>query len=239
MSKLARGIYAILDIDRLAPLLPEDPEQERALLMRYAEAAVQGGAVALQLRDKRAPAHSLALASLYRDLVQAYGERVPVLMNDHLVAAQPMVGRPGVGLHVGQDDDSPVRARAALGDDAMVGISTHDLDQVETARRLPIDYMGFGPVRATNGKAEAGAARGFEALAEAAARTAKPVVAIGGLGIDDVAAVCAAGAHAMAVIGAWLGPADKPGTPERAALQMSMLTATWQAAMEEVAAEAP
>lgn len=220
-----RGVYAILDLDRIAPLVPSAPGGERALLHGYAEAAVGAGAVALQIRAKSSPPTSLYLSRLLGELVDTYGARVPVLLNDHLPAALPFRGKPGLGVHVGQDDASPVTARHQLGEGAVVGLSTHSLEQVAAAAALPADYIGFGPVKATATKA--GEAKGFDLLAEACAAASQRVVAIGGLGLDDIPAVRAAGAHAVAVVSAWLGTADDPSDPDQASLAMSMLVATW------------
>ncbi len=227
MTAWKPGIYAILDVDRLQPLLPEDSADEASMLLDYARAAVDAGATAVQLRAKSWPIQGLQLPKVYGMMVDALGDRVPVLLNDALSAVQPHGAKPGAGLHVGQDDFSPTTARFALGDAAIIGYSTHDLAQVEIARRMPVTYIGFGPVRATDSKQGAGPAVGFEALAAAVRTTAKPVVAIGGLGIDDIEAVRQTGAASMAVIGAWLGTADRPATVQRASMSMSMLVATW------------
>jgi thiamine monophosphate synthase len=267
MRALESGIYAILDIDRLAGVLPDDAVGERELLLAYAAVAVEAGAVALQLRDKGAPAHSLHLASIYSALVDAFGDRCLIVMNDHLVAVQPVANRLAVrdaksggaddeagseaesaathakalrdaqataltariGLHLGQGDASPLTARHALGNDAVIGVSTHNLEQIAHGCELPVDYLGYGPIAATHSKTGAGDALGIAALREAVALATKPVVAIGGLTIDDVPAVRATGAHAMAVIGAWLGPAGRPHNVKRASLAITMLAATWAA----------
>jgi thiamine-phosphate diphosphorylase len=153
-----------------------------------------------------------------------------LVVNDHLEAARPFAGQARLGLHLGQDDTSALTARHQLGESALIGLSTHNLVQVESALALPVDYLGFGPVRATTGKARPGATTGFEALARAvAAAEPRPVVAIGGLEAADVAAVRAAGATAMAVIGAWLGPSDAPREPEAAGQALARLVAAWGA----------
>ncbi len=227
--QIRRGIYAILDLDRIAPILAETGVNEREALLAYARAAAETGAMALQLRAKSSPATSLFLSRLYGDLVKACGERLPILMNDHPAAALPFVTSDGVGAHLGQSDASPVTARHQLGDDAVIGLSTHTLAQVMAAGALPVDYIGFGPVRATHTKPGAEKPVGLGGLAAACAAASVPVVAIGGLTLGDIAAVREAGAHAMAVVTAWLGPADDPWSPDQASVAMSMLRATWLA----------
>ena len=104
MTSWKPGIYAILDVDRLQPLLPEDGTEEAAMLLEYARAAVDAGATALQLRAKSWPIQGLQLPKVYGLLLDALGHRVPVILNDVLSAVQPHATKPGAGLHVGQDD---------------------------------------------------------------------------------------------------------------------------------------
>ena len=232
-NAIRTGLYAILDLDRVAPIVARQPEREREILLAYAQAAAESGAAALQIRAKSAPAESLFLSRLLGDVVGRWGDRLPIIINDHLSAAERLAHKSGVGVHLGQGDSSPVTARHHLGSAGVVGWSTHTLSQVEAALALPIDYIGFGPIRATHTKADAAAPVGFDGLAAACAASKRPVVAIGGLGLDDIPAVRAAGARAMAVITAWLGPADDPWSPSDASMAMSMLRATWMASAPE------
>ena len=149
--------------------------------------------MALQLRAKSSPATSLFLSRLYSDLVKEWGSRLPILMNDHPSAVLPFVGAAGVGAHLGQTDASPVTARHQLGEDAVIGLSTHSLAQVTAATALPIDYVGFGPVRATQTKPDADKPVGLGGLAAACSLVSMPVVAIGGLTLGDIPAVREAG----------------------------------------------
>ena len=231
---LRSGIYAILDVDRLAPLLPDEPDEELAALLAYGEVAAAAGACALQLRIKSAQPHSLYPRRLYAALHGAFGERLPVVMNDILPVVEPFASRAGAGLHLGQDDHSPVTARHHLGAGAWLGLSTHNLAQVEAAATLPVDYIGFGPVLATTGKQGADAEVGLDGLGAAFLCSEHPMVAIGGLDKSYITAVREAGAHAMAVIGAWLGPADSPWPVAEAARALGAMTATWAGQMAAV-----
>lgn len=237
----APGLYAILDLERIVGAGTLQAEAEARQVVAYAEAAWRAGAQWLQLRAKAMPANSLVLQRLVgrvlqaRDLRQASapdGAPLPVVVNDHLEAARPFAGRPGLGLHVGQDDAPPGLVRAALGSAGLVGLSTHTLRQVREAAHAPVDVLGFGPVRPTTGKATPDAVLGLPALAEAAALSSKPLIAIGGLRRDDMAGVRGAGARWAAVIGAWLGPRDAPLTPDAAGEAMATLVQAWQAAGE-------
>ncbi|MCO4761752.1 MAG: thiamine phosphate synthase [Myxococcales bacterium] len=230
---IRQGVYAILDLDRIAPLLPEAPGAERAMLHAYAEAAADGGACVLQIRSKSSPASSLYLSRLYGELLEKWGDKLTVVINDHPQAARAFAGRPGIGAHLGQDDGSPVTARHQLGDKAVIGWSTHNLSQVADAANVPVDYIGYGPVLATTSKKLPDDVVGFDGLAAACAASTVPVVAIGGLTLDDIEQVRQARAHAIAVISAWLGPADDPWPPQQAGVAISMLTATWLALRPE------
>ena len=90
-----------------------------------------------------------------------------------------------------------------------------------------MQYLGFGPVRVTDGKATRDAVTGFDLLGQAVAASLLPIVAIGGLTLADVARVKQTQAHAMAVIGAWLGPAGAPHDPATAGAHLAQLVAAW------------
>lgn len=107
------------------------------------------------------------------------------------------------GVHVGQHDLPPAAARRVVGPSAGIGLSTHTPAQVGAADADPdVDLIAIGPVYPTASKADAEPAVGLEGVREARRRTAKPLVAIGGLDADRLAAVFAAGADAVAVLGA-------------------------------------
>jgi thiamine-phosphate pyrophosphorylase len=115
------------------------------------------------------------------------------------------------GVHVGQDDLTPAQARAVIGHHAIVGVSTHTLDQLDQALRESIDYVVVGPVFGTDTKATGYEAIGLEAVRAAAARTAArhvPLVAIGGITRDRSRSVLDAGAQSVAVISDLLTTGD-------------------------------
>ncbi len=119
-------------------------------------------------------------------------------MNDHADIAVA-VGADGV--HLGQDDLPIAAARKVLGPQALIGISTHSLEQAKDAEAAGADYIGFGPVYRTTTK-DAGEVQGLENLAAVAAAVSIPVIAIGGVSLDTIGDVMHAGAGGAAVIGA-------------------------------------
>jgi thiamine-phosphate pyrophosphorylase len=169
-----------------------------------AAAILAGGARLLQLRAKRATTRELiALARAVRAAVDRAGARL--ILNDRADVARLV----GTGVHLGQDDLPPAAARAILGPDAVIGFSTHTLEQMEAAVRAGgVDYLAYGPIFATRSKANPDPTQGLAALAAARARCPLPLVAIGGLSAETIPAVRAAGADAVAVIGAIAGAAD-------------------------------
>ena len=195
LAARVRGFYAILDRD--------DEALARTLVG-------PAGATVLQVRIKPAAARDvLAAARMARRVTSEVGAMLVV--NDRLDIALA-VGADGV--HLGQDDLSLADARAALaaaGAQMVIGVSTHDLAQVRAALAGGADYLGFGPVFATATKANPDPVVGVAGLAAAAAlarAAGVPLVAIGGIGIDDASAVAAAGASAVCAIGAVNGSAD-------------------------------
>lgn len=220
------GIYAILDMARVSPSATTGAEADALLLARvaeYAEAAAAAGAVALQLRWKSLAMGHPARARACAAAVEAVAGRVPVLCNDDLAAAVAA----GVGLHLGQGDGDARAMRQPLGTQTMLGLSTHTAAQVTAARVAAVDYLGFGPVRATTSKHAPDPVTGLASLAAAVLLAHVPVVAIGGLRASDLADIRATGAHAAAVIGAWLGWPGEPYSPAEAGAAVALLHAAW------------
>ena len=115
------------------------------------------------------------------------------------------------GVHVGQDDLQPAQVRALVGADAIVGLSTHTLAQLDRAILEPVSYVAIGPVYTTTTKATGYEAIGLATVLEAGRRACSagvPLVAIGGITLDNAAPVLASGAASVAVIGDLLSTGD-------------------------------
>jgi thiamine-phosphate pyrophosphorylase len=118
------------------------------------------------------------------------------------------------GVHVGQEDLDPGEVRRLL-PGALVGVSTHNRAQFETALASPADYLAVGPVFGTATKANPDPVVGLEFVSWASARTDRPVVAIGGITRANAASVARAGARGLAVISELMNASD-PGALARA-----------------------
>jgi thiamine-phosphate pyrophosphorylase len=129
-----------------------------------------------------------------------------VIVNDRADLAK-LSGAAGV--HVGQDDLAPAAARRLLGADAIIGFSTHTIDQVGDAMVAPATYVAVGPVFGTATKDTGYNAVGLELIEAAVSRAeGRPIVAIGGITLDRASSVIVAGASAVAVIGDLLSTGD-------------------------------
>jgi thiamine-phosphate pyrophosphorylase len=163
---------------------------------RFARELRDAGVRFLQYRDKDASDELLLERSaLLRRIFPASDSCL--ILNDRV----PLVISAGFdGVHVGQEDVSPVEARALLGPDVMIGVSTHGERQLLSAKDSPVDYIAIGPVFATSSKLVPDPVVGLAGVRAARAITDKPVVAIGGIGRSNCAAVIEAGADSVAVI---------------------------------------
>ena len=182
-------IYPIVDLrdDSSAAL-------ERAVAL--AGALAVGGATLIQLRAKTLASGVMTeLALRIVAAIAPSGGRL--IVNDR---ADVAAASGAAGVHLG-DEDIPVDvARACVGDDAIVGYSTHSLDDVAHAADLRVDYLGFGPVFESPTKTGVRTARGIDSLAAACAASQSPVVAIGGVTLERAPALWRAGAASVAVI---------------------------------------
>jgi thiamine-phosphate pyrophosphorylase len=181
-------------------------------LVDVIRAAVRGGATAVQLRDKGASTREVVeLARALLAVTRPAG--VPLIVNDR---ADVALAIDADGVHVGQDDLPAPLARAVLGPDRILGVSAGTVDEARQAEREGADYLGVGDVYGTPSKADAGTPIGLSGLAEIARVVSIPVVAIGGIALDNAAATVRAGASGVAVISAVVGAPD----PEAAARRL-------------------
>lgn len=188
--KLPRGLYALID-DGLRPEVP---------VLEKARAAIAGGAPVLQLRLKATPDRQ-ALELVRSTVALAHQAGALVLVDDRVDLA---LAGGADGVHVGDDDLPPDVARRLLGPDALVGVTTRSLADIERAKALGADHVGLGPIFATATKHVAHAALGLEGFAAIARQSPLPVVGIAGIGLDTIGAVARAGATCAAVAGALL-----------------------------------
>lgn len=190
-------------------LVTDEPARYANGLLAGVEAAVAGGATVVQYRAPTGTKRELyETARALADLLRPRG--VPLIINDHLDLALAV---DAAGLHVGQDDLPVQAARRLLGRGKLLGLSITAPGQLDAADVTAVDYLGIGPVFATVSKADAAPALGLEKLAELAARSPLPVVAIGGISFENAAAVFAAGVAGVAVVSAL----SLSGDPEGAA----------------------
>jgi thiamine-phosphate pyrophosphorylase len=164
----------------------------------------RAGARLVQLRVKGlADRPWLAMARAARAAAGASGALLVV--NDRADIAR-VVGADG--LHVGQDDLAGADARGIVGPGVLLGVSTHDLDQLAAAARGPVDYVAIGPVFPTRTKANPDPVVGLEMVRRARAATSRPLVAIGGITRANARDVVEAGADGVAVISDLLDAPD-------------------------------
>ena len=164
----------------------------------------RAGAQLIQLRAKGLSDRALvAMARSALAAARASGARLVV--NDRADVAR-LVGADG--LHVGQDDLVPAEARAIVGADALLGVSTHGLAQLEAAAASTADYVAIGPVFPTSSKPNPDPVVGTEMVRRARAAVSQPLVAIGGITRENARAVIEAGADGVAVISDLLDAPD-------------------------------
>jgi thiamine-phosphate pyrophosphorylase len=176
-------------------------------------AAARGGAGMIQLREKDLTARELYdLGAHLQSLLMPHG--IPLLINDRLDVALAL---DAAGVHLAGHSLAPAQARRVLGPDKLLGVSTHSLDDARQAMREGVDFIVFGPVFDTPSKRQYGTPQGLQRLTEVVAHVTCPVIAIGGIDLDNLPQVLHTGAHGVAMIRAVLAAPD----PFEAARQLS------------------
>ncbi|HVS15031.1 MAG TPA: thiamine phosphate synthase [Thermoanaerobaculia bacterium] len=194
-------LYAIADAVALGGDA-DDPGPLVEAVSRLAGAGVRW----IQVRAKRFP-DRLLYEAVERSLERlAHHPDVALWVDDRVDVAACL---PVAGVHLGQRDQPPAAARSVLGAACWIGLSTHDRAQGLEAQGDPaVDLVAIGPVFGTRSKEAPDATVGLDGVAEARRLGEKPLVAIGGIDAERAPAVIAAGAEAVAVIGALGGLAD-------------------------------
>jgi thiamine-phosphate pyrophosphorylase len=176
------------------------------------EAAISGGATAVQLREKSANIRRvLELGRVLGELARGAG--VPLIVNDRVDIALAIEAD---GVHVGQDDMPAELARRLLGPDRILGVSAGTVDEAVRAEHDGADYLGVGDVFGTGSKRDAGRPIGLDSLTRIVRAVSIPVVAIGGITVDNAGDAIEAGAVGIASISAVFGSPQ----PEVAARRM-------------------
>lgn len=187
-----------------------------------AAAAAGAGAGVVQVRAKDATTRDLlALVAAVADAVAAANPATRVVVDDRadVAFAARLAGHAVHGVHLGADDLPPRAARALLGPDAIIGLTTGTLALVEAANEVAdvLDYVGAGPFRPTPTKDSGRAPLGVTGYAPLVAASRVPVVAIGDVRVDDVAALAGTGIAGVAMVRE-IGDAADPAAVVRAAL---------------------
>lgn len=175
-------------------------------LTEVMEQAILGGADLIQFRDKHSgPEELLRKAKDLRELTRRYG--VPLIINDHVELALAVDAD---GIHLGQGDLSLAEARRIVGN-KIIGISTHAIEEALTAQEQGADYIGAGPVYATQTKLDVVAPVGLHYISEVSRRIEIPFVAIGGIKLHNADEVIGAGAARLCAISEIVGSEDPAG----------------------------
>lgn len=171
---------------------------------KCAEAAVKAGVRMVQLRMKHASRDEILREAREVRKITAGTETAFIVNDDPSIAEEVEAD----GVHVGQGDMPPAEVRARFPGLRIVGLSTHNLAQVEASRGEPIDYIGVGPVYATPTKDIPDPTLGLETMSAMINAAAHPAVAIGGIDTERLPAVVKAGARNFAVVRAVCGSSD-------------------------------
>jgi thiamine-phosphate pyrophosphorylase len=192
MNLVFPPLYAIIDV----ALLKKTSE------LSFVEMMAESGVELLQYRNKRASSRELfeasqSISATLSRLAKPGSYTPRFIVNDR---ADIAVLANAQGVHVGQQDLNVGEARAIVGPDKLVGVSTHSLEQLDAADKTSADYIAFGPIFRTSSKENPDPVVGLDLLREARRHTRKPLVAIGGITLERAAEVFRAGADSLAVV---------------------------------------
>jgi len=193
-----------LDLPKIYPIT--DTQLSRLTHAEQVARLIEGGASLIQLRDKiSSPREFYRQAAAALQVAHHHGARL--IINDRVDIALALKAD---GVHLGQTDFPVEAARHLLGKEAIIGFSTHNAEQARLAMALPVDYLALGPIFPTRSKDNPDPITGLTALEEVVTiKGCLPLVAIGGIKVENVLDVLRAGADAVAVISELLAYPDQ------------------------------
>lgn len=165
----------------------------------FVERCAKAGITSVQLREKNySHAELVTFGKSLQAILKPY--HIPLLINDNLRVALEIDAD---GVHLGQTDGDPWKARKLLGPNKSIGLSIDSIANLQHANTLPIDYVGVGSIFMTHNKTNITTYWGLSGLTELNKQSKHPIVAIGGIDDTNAADVYKAGAHGIAAIGAF------------------------------------
>lgn len=194
MKELQIGVYAILDATVCKA------EELPGLASKMALAGIRF----FQVRAKNLPTGEFV--ELVRHVKGSLSADCILIVNDR---ADIALATGAHGVHVGDEDLPPEIVRKMLGEDAIIGYSTHSIEEVLDVQNSPCDYIGFGPVFESTSKRTQRKPHGVEGLRLACSVSKLPVVAIGGISVRDIHCIRRAGASGVAMISGLLTDTHK------------------------------
>jgi thiamine-phosphate pyrophosphorylase len=185
----------MIPLPRLYPILDASCFPDTSRMFATANELCAAGVTLLQYRNKTG--NSRRILDDARELKRQLGKSVRLIMNDR---ADLCLAAEFEGVHVGQEDLSPEGARRVIGRELILGVSTHNPEQLRSADLTSADYVAIGPVFATSSKENPDPVVGLKGVRQAKSLTTKPLVAIGGITRENALSVIEAGADTVAVI---------------------------------------
>ncbi len=167
-------------------------------------ALISGGAKIIQIRDKRLSTSDL-LTQVGDVLSYARKRNVKIIINDRV---DLVMATDADGVHLGQEDLPVEEARRLLGAKKMIGLSTHSLAEALKGSQSSADYIAIGPIFRTRTKGTSDLSLGIDIIKSLRPRVSKPIVAIGGITLEKVGDLFAAGANSVALISDLLSASD-------------------------------
>lgn len=172
--------------------------------IKFIGLCVKAGVTAIQLREKLLPYKDLRyfgqLLKTFLDL-----NNIPLIINDNIDLCLQLDAS---GVHLGQKDGDPAKARYILGPDKIIGLSVNNFTQIENSNNLPIDYIGVGAIFYTKNKPDIETIWGVEGLKKASLLASHRIIVIGGIEENNALSVINAGASGIAGISVFHDAAD-------------------------------
>lgn len=165
--------------------------------LHFINTCAKAGITSLQLREKNLPYNDLFnFGKSLKNLLDTFN--IPLIVNDNVNLCLELNA---AGVHLGQSDGDIVNARTTLGSKKIIGLSVNTFEQIKTANKLPIDYIGLSAIFPSKSKPDVETIWGLPGLLQASSLSNHPIVAIGGINEDNLYSVRQSGASGIAAIG--------------------------------------